>query len=100
MNIAKILCLFFLGAICFATFAPAQKASPLVVVQAANTGPAAPAPTPAVQVSSVSEAMKTLQEVKAANDQTLKKQEAVLQKLEDMQKAADQLKIFTHRTGG
>ena len=35
--------------------------------------------------------------VKAANDETLKRQEATLQQLDDLQKAAEQLKIFAKR---
>jgi len=43
---------------------------------------------------------KALEEVKAANAETIKKQEAMLQQLDELQKAAAQLKIFSHRTGG
>ena len=79
----------------------AQKPTPpLIVVQAAN----APAPTPAPATSaqdagSVAAVSKTLQGIKAANDETLKKQEAALQQLEELQKAAEQIKIFAHRSG-
>ena len=45
-------------------------------------------------------AIKSLQEARAANSETLKKQEAVLEQLDEMQKNASQLKIFAHRTGG
>jgi hypothetical protein len=48
----------------------------------------------------VAAALKALTEVKAANAETLKRQEAVLDKLDEMQKAVDQLKIFAHRSGG
>ena len=53
---------------------------------------------PAVQESqSFQAAIKMLQETKAANDEMLKKQEATLQQLGELQKAADQLKIFSKR---
>ena len=74
----------------------------MVVVQAANN-PAPAAPAHAAQsadTGGVLTALKALEQVKAANAETLKKQEAALQQLDEMQKAADQLRIFAHRTGG
>ena len=38
-----------------------------------------------------------LQETMTANDEMLKKQEATLQQLDELEKAADQLKIFSKR---
>jgi hypothetical protein len=35
--------------------------------------------------------------MKATNEETLKKQEAALQQLDDLQKAADQVKAFSQR---
>jgi hypothetical protein len=84
--------------------ADAQQPTPVqIVVQAAPlSGVAAPAPAaPAVpSTSSVEGALKGLALVKAANEETLKKQEAMLQQLDDLIKAADQLKIFSKRGGG
>lgn len=45
-------------------------------------------------------AIKLLQEMKTVNEDTLNKQQAMLERLDALQKAADQLKIFSHRTGG
>ncbi len=74
---------------------------PVIVVQAANSSAVVPPPAaPAPEAASIRAAMKTLQEVKAANDEMLKKQDAALQQLEEMHKAADQLRIFAHRSGG
>jgi hypothetical protein len=91
------------GGISVAVTAHAQKPTPpLIVVQAAN----APAPTSssapaaAQDPASTHALVKSLQEIKAANDETLKKQDAALQQLDEMQKAADQIKIFAHRSGG
>jgi len=42
-------------------------------------------------------ALKMLQEMKAANDETLRKQEATLEQLDLIQQAADQLKIYSKR---
>jgi hypothetical protein len=79
--------------------ANAQSPQP-IVVQAATPPPvsSAAAPAPARDAVSVSESVKLLQEMKAANAETLKKQQAVLQQLDDVQKAAEQIKIFAHRT--
>ena len=41
--------------------------------------------------------IKSLQELKAANEQILKKQQATLAALDELQKAADQIKIFSKR---
>ena len=41
--------------------------------------------------------MKSLREIKAANEQILKKQQATLEALDELQKAADQIKIFSKR---
>ncbi len=38
-----------------------------------------------------------LQQMKETNAETLKKQEAALQQLDEIQKAAEQLKIFSKR---
>ena len=38
-----------------------------------------------------------LQEIKAANEEMLKKQEAALQQLDELQKAADEIKVFSKR---
>lgn len=76
---------------------------PLLIVQAANAPAAAPAArvaTTTADVNPLQGAMKTLEEIRTANQETLKKQEAALEKLDEMQKAVEQLRIFSHRTGG
>jgi hypothetical protein len=78
-----------------------QPTPPLMVVQAANA-PAPPnvtnaAPAPDKSSPSLQIAIKALQKAKAANDETLKKQEAMLQQLDELQKAAEQLKVFSKR---
>jgi hypothetical protein len=78
---------------------PAQQPQPQLVVQAANTA-ATPAPAKAPDVSddaTLQIAIKALQDAKKANDELLKKQEATLQQLDELQKAADQLRIFSKR---
>ncbi|HET9419179.1 MAG TPA: hypothetical protein VFO30_07550 [Chthoniobacterales bacterium] len=62
----------------------------------------AQSPTPMQPVTTDTEsipgAIKVLQEMKTANDEVLKKQEATLQALEELQKAADEIKIFGKRS--
>ena len=91
-----LVCLATAG--CIATLT-AQQPSPMIVVQPANTAPAAApaAAAPSSGESAVAAAIKTLEQVKAANDATLKKQEAMLQQLDELQKAAEQLKVFSKR---
>jgi hypothetical protein len=79
--------------------AQAQSPSP-IIVQAASPATAQPgAPVSTVQNSdAVQAAIKMLQEMKTANEDMLKKQEATLQQLDEVQKAADQIKIFSKRS--
>ena len=77
--------------------------TPIVVVPAASAAPAkttvsAGATAPAAEASSLSAAIKLLQDMKAANAETLKKQEGVLQQLDELQKAAEQIKAFSKRS--
>ncbi|MDQ2867735.1 MAG: hypothetical protein M3R59_04885 [Verrucomicrobiota bacterium] len=70
-----------------------------VVVAAANAS--APAPVaPAAKVTSdadFSEMMKILQAMKLQNDETLKKQQAAMDALDELEKQADQVRIFSKR---
>jgi chorismate synthase len=76
--------------------AKAQLPTP-IIVQAATTN-AAPVTKPVTETSdSIIAAIKTLQELKAANEETLKKQQATLERLDELQQAAQQLKIFANR---
>ena len=83
--------------------AKAQSPAP-IVVQAASSNAASAAtvssttsPPVAQDSEALQAALKSLQEIKAANEETLKKQEATLQQLDVLQKAADQVKIFGKR---
>jgi len=75
----------------------AQSPKP-VIVQAA-TPAAAPSRAPAApeSSSSLSSALKMLQEMKAANEETLRKQAATLEQLDALEKTAEQIKIFSRR---
>ena len=76
----------------------------MVVVQPAGSSAAAPTAAAAAatgsaagQSDAVANALKLLEQIKANNDATLKKQEAMLQQLDELQKAAEQLKVFSKR---
>jgi hypothetical protein len=76
----------------------AQSPAP-VVIQAVPTAAApaagtAPAGQPAPAAASV---LSALAQMKAANDEVLSKQAATLQQLEEIEKAAEQIKIYTKR---
>lgn len=71
-----------------------------IILQPAN-GPAAvaqPSAPPKQPEVDVSGAIKSLQEMKAANEEMLNKQQATLQALEELAKQADQLRIYTKRS--
>jgi hypothetical protein len=75
-----------------------QPTPPMIIVQpAGTTATATPAPAAVSNDASITAAIKALEQVKAANDATLKKQEAMLQQLDELQKAAEQLKFFSKR---
>ena len=90
-----------LGAAIGSSLNAQQPAQPELVIQAANTA-AAPAPAaskPAVTAddTTLQVATKALQDARTANAELLKKQEATLQQLDELQKATDQLRIFSKR---
>jgi hypothetical protein len=73
-----------------------------VVVQAASgtsvtTSPPAQSAAAAQNAAAVQVAIQTLQRLKAANEEVLKRQEDTLRRLEEIQQGADELKIFAKR---
>jgi hypothetical protein len=74
----------------------AQSPMPVVVPAmtpaAASTAPATP------DDGSLQAVVKQLQEMKTANEETLRKQEATLQLLDEVEKAANEIKIYTKRS--
>lgn len=77
----------------------AQEPAP-IVVQAVTPGnhsaPAVATPPPS-SVAEATHALDLLQQMQAANADLLKKQQATLAALDELQKAADELKIFSKR---
>lgn len=77
---------------------PAQSPAPVIVpamTPAATTSKTAPEPA---ADNSIPATLKLLQEMKAANDEILAKQAATLIQLDELQKAADQIRIYTKRS--
>jgi hypothetical protein len=71
-----------------------------VIVQAADATPensAARAPAVGTSVGDSKSMLEALQEMQALNEATIKKQEAALVLLDELQKAAEEVKIFSKR---
>jgi hypothetical protein len=99
MRPQKVTLLVFTLTLAFVSHAlRAQSPTPIVVQAATATTATAPAPIAVAKDSEPNPvAMRMLQQMKAANEDVLKKQEATLQRLDEIQKAAEQLKIFSKR---
>jgi hypothetical protein len=78
----------------------AQSPTPIVVQAAsaiAATSTSSKAAATAPDVHSIPDAIKLLEQIKAANDEVLAKQKAALERLDELQDAADQLRILAKR---
>jgi hypothetical protein len=90
------------GLIVIVAFSAARAQSPApIIVQAASAASAAQVTSTSsasvTAMSSIPDAIKLLDQVKAANDEVLAKQKAALERLDELQEAADQLRIFAKR---
>ena len=75
----------------------AQTPTP-IVVQAITPATANQTPVAAaVTAASTQTTLKALQAVKAANEEILAQQKATLEKLDEMEKAANELRIYSKR---
>jgi len=93
--------LFFAALTAGALALGAVDAQSPVIVQPANSVPAnAPATAPIAAAPAASD-LKTmvadLQAMQTKNEETLKKQEAALATLDELQKAVEELKVFSKR---
>ena len=75
----------------------AQSPVPVVVVPAVTPATATNPVTAAVSTTSMQTTLKALQAMKAANDEILKQQAATLQKLDEIEKAAQEIRIYSKR---
>jgi len=79
----------------------AQSPTPIVVQAVSGTTATSTSSKSAAAASSdvhsIPDAIKLLEQIKAANDEVLAKQKAALERLTELQDAADQLRIFAKR---
>ena len=93
----RALFLSLLAAVSLASVSDAQSPMP-VVVPAMTPAPTAKGPATADSApGSTQAALKVLQAMKAANEEILKQQAATLQKLDEIEKAATEIRIYTKR---
>ncbi|MEY2491884.1 MAG: hypothetical protein QOH24_835 [Verrucomicrobiota bacterium] len=78
---------------------PTGSAAPLIVVPAADSAlPVSAATTQKTPGEpDLTAEIELLKQLKAKNDETLKKQQATLEALDQLQKDADQIRIFSKR---
>lgn len=91
---AAIFC--FLATAALVSLLHAQSPAP-VIVQAMTRAPTSKAPATADNATSVQGALKSLQALKAANEEILKQQAATLIKLDEIEKAAQEIRIYSKR---
>ena len=75
----------------------AQSNAPVVVPAAGQTTITKPVPA-ASNTSSGPNLLKMLQEMKAANDEALRKQATQIDQLDELQKVADEIRLQTRRS--
>ena len=96
-------CVLFGCAILALTIASVRPQTPApMIIQAANPAPAAPTPRAAAGAAAPTSSdpraiLQLLQEMQTTNAETLKKQEATLATLDELQKAAEEIKMFSKR---
>ena len=87
---------FFIAVVISVTCVQAQ--TPVPVVVPATSAPAVQAQTAPAPAGGTQAVMQTLQQMKATNAETLRRQQATLQQLDELEKAIEQIKIFSKRT--
>jgi hypothetical protein len=96
----RVTILFIFAALLATGGVNAQSPTPIVVQAAsaiAATSTSSKSAATATDVRSIPDAIKLLEQIKAANDEVLAKQKAALERLDELQDAADQLRIFAKR---
>ena len=94
--------LFFAALIISALALGAADAQSPVIVQPANSVPAnaaaaAPVAAAPAGASDLKSMLADLQAMQTKNDETIKKQEAALATLDELQKAVEEMKVFSKR---
>ncbi len=94
----RALALSVLAIFALAVMLPAQSPIPVIVPAATPALKSSQVPAAPENAGSIQVALKMLQEMKAANEETLRKQAATLAQLDELEKEADQMRIFTKRS--
>jgi hypothetical protein len=98
-NLRPLLAVLLIPAASLNLTVKAQAPTP-IIVQAADAAPIATSSKPTMTVAdnqSASQAITLLEKLKAANEEVLAKQKATLERLDELQQNAEQLKIFANR---
>ena len=85
-----------IAAALIASTSNAQTPMPIVVPAMTPTAAQSPAAA-AVATAATQTTLKALQAIKAANDELLKQQTATLEKLDELEKAANEIRVYTKR---
>jgi hypothetical protein len=93
----RAIALSVLATFALAGMLPAQSPMPVIVPAATPAVTLTQAPAAPENSVSIQAALKLLQEMKAANEETLRKQAATLEQLDELEKAAEQIKVFSKR---
>ena len=91
--------IFIIGAAMFVStvIGIAQTSEPTPLTMSPQPTPAPAATDIAKEQAEMAANIKELQELKALNEEILKQQQAALDQLDDLQKEAEQLRIFSKR---
>jgi hypothetical protein len=94
----RTLIVSILAAVSLAAISEAQSPTQLVVPAMTPATTVKSPATPENAAGSAQSTLKALQAMKAANEEILKQQAATLQKLEEIEKAAQEIRIYTKRS--
>jgi len=94
----RAITLSILATFALAGILPAQSPLPVIVPAATPAVTSSQAPAAPENSVSIQATLKMLQEMKAANEETLRKQAATLEQLDELEKVADQIRIYTKRS--
>jgi ribulose 1,5-bisphosphate carboxylase large subunit-like protein len=92
----RALILSFLAAAILVSTGNTQTPMPIVVPAMTPTSGRTPAAA-AVTIAATQTTLKALQAIKAANDEILKQQTATLEKLDEIEKAANEIRVYSKR---
>jgi hypothetical protein len=90
--------LSLLASVSFASVSDAQSPMPVIVPAMTPATTAKSPATPDNATAASQTTLKTLQAIKAANDEILKQQAATLQKLDEIEKAANEIRVYSKRS--